>query len=377
MPANFPEISWDFVVCDLNGTTISEVSPIATQKQLRYRLNRPAECSFTVPSDDARVSTVHTDGDPFLSCSNRVLKGYRSVAGTKTLQFAGIVMQVTDEGDADRAQTSCTAFDPSQLLYHRLVRTVTGTVDTAPFTTIAGGTIAKNLIDRTVTYEGSVPINTGGSVAATTAQTVTFEQGTTVGQALESLTDTDTMDVVFTPLDGSAGLFVTFSIVAARGSAKPDAVFGYGAGNYSVSQITRILDGTEMANDVSLAYGQRPDAGTVWPTSRVSDATNITKYGWYESWETIDVAVTNSTLVGVLAAAELSLRKKPKEYLNITPFPEKGPQPFTDYFLGDTIQIWTAATFRQAVTASQRVYGITIDIDESGFERVGQIVSRA
>jgi hypothetical protein len=382
MPLTVPQTEWRIVVTDLAGTAIVSVEGIASNKQVVFRLNRPAQLSFVVPSDDPRVNTLHTDGEPFISCSNRIVKGYRLEAGVWTLRFAGPIMQVEDNGDAETVSTSVTAFDPQQLLYSRLTRrtassqATAGAIDTATYSAVAGNTIAKEQVDQTITSAGACFIQTTGTFATTTAQSLTFEEGTTVGAALETLTETNTMDVIFDPVDGVSGIYATMSVAAARGSAKPAAVFGYGTANYAVQSIRRLLNGSELSNDARVAGG-RPSTGATWPTGRATDAASSTKYRTYESWRAVDPDITNTTFLGTLATAELALRKQPREYLSITPFAEKAPQPFTEYFVGDTIQIWTGSNLRQAVAGAQRVYGMTIAVDDTGFETVSEILAAA
>src|SRR4051794_17861967 len=112
MPLAVPQIEWRIVIADIAGAAIVSVDGIASNKQVGYRWNRPAQLTFVVPSDDQRVNTPHTDGDPFISCSNRVVKGYRLESGVWTLRFAGPIMQVEDNGDAESVSTAVTAFDP-------------------------------------------------------------------------------------------------------------------------------------------------------------------------------------------------------------------------------------------------------------------------
>jgi hypothetical protein len=90
--------------------------------------------------------------------------------------------------------------------------------------------------------------------------------------------------------------------------------------------------------------------------------------------------VKDANLVDALGAEQLALRKAPRDLLTVLPTPEKAPLPFRDYFLGDVIQVYasvgadqTYPTTRQSISGSQRVYGLTIDIDDEGVERVSGV----
>lgn len=374
------DIAWSFVLCDLAGNPITILDNVATGRQITYTLNRPAQVQFVVPSDSPRANLTHTDGDPYLNEMNRVLKCYRLEQSGWVLRFAGIVFQIQDEADETSARSSVTAYDPSQVLYQRLCMSGDGvirTLATADFYDGRGSMIAKNLVDFNVSNTGQAFIDTtGGYFATTTTQTVTFEEGYTVGQALETLTETGTMDVVFDPLDDTAGLFATMSVVGKRGNDNTSAIFGYDTVNYAVKSMRRLKDGTVMSNDVHVA-GDRPDKGTQWTTATAQSRDSQGKYGWYQSWRPADPDITSSDFLTFLASEELNFRKNPREQLSITPFPERGPIPFNDYFVGDTIYFYCSENVRQSIQGSQRVYGMTVNVEDNGYESMGEIVVAA
>jgi hypothetical protein len=382
VPVEIPEIEWRLVLCDLTGAAISQIGVVATGKQLRYRLNRPAELSFTVPADDARINTVHSDGDPYLWPMSRVVKGYRlEGTSTWTLRYVGLVYQMQVEADSDKATIAVTCFDMQQTLYHRLARRTSssqataGDLNTVTYSAIAGNLIAKQQVDQTISTAGAgTRIQTTGTFATTSNQTLTFEEGMTVGEALERLTDTRTMDVLFDPVDGVSGVFATMGVAAARGTTRADAIFGYDTATYNVASLRWMVDGGELANDVRVA-GPRPTTGSTWTTYQATDATSITKHGRFESWRAADPDVSGATFLQFLADAELLLRKNPRQYLSITPFAERAPDPFTGYFLGDTISVYASTNIGRAISGTQRVYELAIDVDDNGFERVGEIVT--
>lgn len=388
MAVEFPRPQWEWVVADLTGAHITTLTTVGRNNSWVFRRNRPALVTLDVPSDDPRVNIPHTDGKPYVQKNIRLLKGYRLESGTKVLRFAGPILQTADNGGAEVCTTTLTAYSAEQRLYNRLCRrtsldddaTGTGTVDTCSFTGKTGNAIAKALIDQTISSAGALPLDTGGTFATTSALPgpIKFEEGMTIGEALERLTGTETFDVVFNPIDGAGSVVVRMSIAAARGADRPAAIFGYGTANFAVQSMQRLDDGTQAANDVRVAGG-RPAIGSTWTYGDQADATSIAAMGRYEAWDVADPAIVDTTLLGDLATAELALRKNGREHLTIVPNPEQAPQPFTDYFVGDTIHYHqTAAAAREALVDAQIfVEQIEGAMDDNGYERVTRILGRA
>jgi hypothetical protein len=81
-----------------------------------------------------------------------------------------------------------------------------------------------------------------------------------------------------------------------------------------------------------------------------------------------------------LAAEQLRLRKSFKETLTVNPAPERSPEPFVDYYLGDRVPVYVSNRMRQALPAGvlpfawQRIYGIPVEIDDNGVETVRELL---
>src|SRR4029077_16033072 len=89
--------------------------------------------------------------------------------------------------------------------------------------------------------------------------------------------------------------------------------------------------------------------------------------------------------VQLLAAAEVALRKNGKQTLQIDPTPERAPDPFTSWFLGDTVAVWAGrpmpptgnalrGTVRSTTPATHRVYGFEIDLADDQVETVKNLL---
>src|SRR5581483_9775610 len=243
MPNN--PVQWRLVLCSnewhgdhFESHYLSILDGIATGIQLTFGMNRSAELTFNVPSEDPRVNLQYSvDGLPYLSCGLRAVKAYRRVGdgpGGWELKFAGRVWSLEDHGDGDTVQTMVTCYDPLKILEKRAVRDKNGlyfpnpgagstfnqikfwrSVDAVqPPDTGDGGVhdigdsgdfggsyIIKSLITRTIKYGNGNPggpydpkaqchIDTGGDWAETAPLTRTFDTGATIMDALAQIFNT-------------------------------------------------------------------------------------------------------------------------------------------------------------------------------------------
>jgi hypothetical protein len=320
--ADLASAQWRFVLCDLSGNPISVLSTIGLSRQLQFPLDRPAVCSFVVPSDSPLVNILHTDGEPYLSCGNRVIKAYRKEydEATWTIRFAGIVWSLQDSADGDTCKTSVTAFDPFQLLTKRIVRADDGTFNQdVIFDTTPGQIIAEDLVVRTISYAGACGIAIG-TLTTAPSQTAVYQQEM-VGTALIDLCDTGDLDVWFDPQDRTDGILAYFNAGPMRGSTKPSVVMSYAAPGHSAFQLDRSVSMDTFANAIYL-YG----GSTSGHLSTNTDTPSQTKYHTYEDLIVLS-DVKDANLVDALGAEQLALRKAPRDLLTVLPDAREGPAP--------------------------------------------------
>jgi len=368
-----PVKDWRFVLCDFLGVPIAVLSAVASDKQLDFRLGRPARCSFTVPSAEPLVNLSHTDGFPYLSTGRRTVKAYRREGAAWVLRFVGYVWQLGDAGDADTMRTAVTCFDPMQRLARRIVRDAPGAVTATILANGGGAAIAKDLVDATNLHAGATGITTtGGTFATTPTLSYSFEPGTFIGPTIVELCDTDTVDVYFDPIDATDGLHVRMNAVAQRGTDRPHAKFGYARGNHANAVFQRTEDMEQVANDLTILGGPAETR----LQKRLTDAASIAAFGVYEDARAVTLATTQDR-IDAIAAGELDFRVSPVGPLKVVPQPERAPVPWDEYFLGDTVRHYLSADTREAAVETQRVHGITVNIDDDGFESVGELLTAA
>lgn len=387
---------WRFVVTDLNGTVITWLDPLAEQRNVTFTLDAPAVATGHVPSDqfqiNALVGSGSLGGDPVVSYSDRILYGFRREGGAPSsvnpgpwvIRFAGILTQLDDSAGSDDATSAYTAYDPWQYMMSRPIRAANLSLPPQTGLTYSGSVttldqIAVNLLDRTNTQDGFIYIDTstGNIDSIPFTDTINFAQGTSVGDALTQMCNTGLMDVWMEPLfdTGVAPPFLArLNIYASQGSVQNDAVMSWDSPGKSLVGIDRLLDGAQLANTVQFYNGQAGPS-----VAAQTDAISEAKYGSYWAQQSFPQQIETQAVVAI-AQNQLMLRKIGRRTLQINPAPERAPDPFTSYFLGDLLPVYATKRLRQTLPAPQettnyvRVYGIPIDISDNGVETVSQLL---
>lgn len=379
-----PPVFWRFVICELDGTPISIVTSLANDVLLQYRLNRPAMLSFSVPSDDPLVNILHTDDYPYVSCGNRVVKGFRKVPpgevnspGGWQIEYVGRIWQIGDQGDGDTTRTSVTCYDPLKVLEKRLVRNSAGSAaKQVKFWGEPGTDIIQTLIDRTHTFKGATGIEdvSLGTWETSSDQTAAYDQAFVL-PAIIALCDTGTCDLDITYLNTTSGDHIRVEGVERRGEDKPGVIFGYAAPPRTADRYDRTINLDNLANDLTF-WGK----SVLGRTTYVSDAASKATYGTFEDAQVL-ADVETAELVEMLADQALALRKNPQDLVTVIPAPEISAQPINDWWLGDTIRVNASKqpfpVTRQVVTGVQRVYGVDLSIDPDYGERVSNLIVSA
>jgi len=143
-----------------------------------------------------------------------------------------------------------------------------------------------------------------------------------------------------------------------------------------------VFDGSERANHIQYYRGQGGP-----PIAAHTDTASIARYGEYWAQQFFP-AQTEAPPVTVIAEEQLVLRKSFKQTLTVHPAPERSPEPFVDYYLGDRVRVNISENMRQGVgpqstlpapatevdTVWQRVYGIPVNVDDNGVETVTELL---
>jgi hypothetical protein len=130
-----------------------------------------------------------------------------------------------------------------------------------------------------------------------------------------------------------------------------------------------------LANNLQFFNGQAGPRVTLQ-----TDAASVTKYGEYWAEQVLPQQVEAPAVVA-MAQNQLALRKVGRRTLAVNPAPERSPEPFTEYFLGDLVPVYATKRLRQPLpttgetTNYQRIYGIPIQISDNALETITQLLT--
>lgn len=413
-----------------DGTVLADIASIASNKQLRRRLNRPASCSFRVPS--YLVNDIQADGLPLI-CA-----GYRQISVTLDdgLFFHGIIWNVQDDGDEDMVYTQVTAWDPMMIWRSRAARDDVesysgGAGNLSDPSFIArnqfGGPIMEEILtasegttdlSRIPTHaEGPLFIDlsastfTGGGVDLTGAPT---NWPMTIAEIATLLTNTGELDIVLTPIievvtdpDPSDGVLAQANMATLQtytgnyGTDRTTTVhFDYATGDFNARLFRRTDDMDTVENKIRYYLGPRLDQQH-WRSDVTADHPDIPvdlataslffaisssrdQLGVFQQTSIYDNFGSGSGTAGSESSAyplfirqwlvESLLRVRPRRMVYITPVRdgEFGPG---DLDIGDLVTINIGNKARVAESGAQRIYAYTIDIDDDGVEALGEFES--
>ncbi len=377
---------WRAVITDLDTVPITMLDNLAAGRTIDFALNKPANTKAVVPSDDPRVNLPTVEGTglgpPSLSFNDRLAYLFRREDGTDGVwvcRFAGVVEQIEDASSADQPYSTFTAYDPWQYLFARPIMSGTGLVGPhgLSYTATRGDVIAFDLVLNTIALHGGVHINLSDGVFEHTEQIdINFQQGTSVGAALQQLCATGTLDIVMEPIydpTGHPGDCVIMNVYVQAGVTRDDAIFSWDVGR-NVTGISSLIDGDLMANTVQFFNGQGGP-----PVAPAHDADSEARYGWWETQQFFPQQ-TQEVAVEEMAQFQLQLRKQGKRTIRLTPNSLLSPIPLLEYGLGDRVVPRATSRLRQPIPWASdddeysRVYGIPITLSDDGVEQVNGLV---
>lgn len=403
---------WRFIVSAFDGSTVTFLDHLASNRTAAYTLNAPAVATCDVPSDNPEINIGQDMGGisvPFVSMADKIIYGFRreALSGQPPwkVRFAGVLQQPNDEitVDTDVPTTHISAYDPWQYLnavpllgdgglqpgtagltytsktgdfivLDILANALAGMDPTAP---VAAQNMFLNFGQTPYT-----PFYTGTIETTPNIPSINFRQGMMVGEALTQLTQGGYLDLILEPIydpQDQPGLCCQLSIYEVAGSQRFDAVFAWDKPGRTLVGMNRLQDGSQLANVGQGFAGQGGDAVTPQKS-----AASIARYGQYAIQTFYPSLLASPEVVEVLMAAQVSLRANGKQTLTLDPAPERSPIPFQEYYLGDQVPVWFTNAFRQKLnpvldddgnwTNYQRIFAIPITIPDDSTETVTQLL---
>lgn len=408
----YADLPWRGIVTDIASRTLTLLDHRATDRQILYTLNAPAYHSAQVASDDVEINRPFPDPtDPASVTNNRRLiflfrREPRLTPETPpyVCRFGGILMNVEDQGN-DAPTTRYTAFDPWQLLMSRPLHFPSGPhfgelppIDGIKFNakdSPRASDIALAFLSMTDLLEGETHIDFSDTSllpdSSILTNGITFTEGLSVGEAWQQLCDTGTIDIHldpmyepnFAPNKVCRLRFVPQEDGVAAGPIRYGTVMAWDLPGHSLTNVSRMVDGTRLANRIAFFAGE---GGVAIPVQ--SDAASIAAYGEY--WAQQFFPDTHDRVkVALLAVAELAIRRDGARSISFVPTPERTELPLRDYDLGDFVPVWASRNLREPIgidydtfdannpggSGYQRIYAIPVDIDDNGVARVRGILT--
>lgn len=372
---------WRFLVTDLDGVTQALLDRLATNREVVYTLNQACRMSGSLPSDNPEVNLLGDDGYPIVAEGVRLLYCFRrendvasSDAPIWVVRAAGIILSVEDRGGPTVPLTDFVAFDPWQLLYRRPLRTDDGSLPLPGGAMFSGpgSEIIEQILAFSELDDGPTHLDLlTGVIETTETVIITFQQGISVGEAIDQLVDTGTLDVIIEPVYDPInypGIVGTLNIFNTAGSVRRSAIFAWDKPSRNLVDLNRQIDGRERANTLQYYQGQ---GGAAVPL--VEDATSIAAFGEY--WEQqFFPATENADVIESFANLQRRFRKDGLITYSISPAPERSPVPITDYYIGDWVPVYASDRLRQSVTTLKRVYSIPLAIGDDQMEAPAGVI---
>lgn len=371
---------WRFAVTTLDTETLTFLDKLASNREVVRSLNTPLVITGRVPSANPEVNILSDDGLPFLAEGARLLYALRneSMVGFNC-RAAGIILEVRDRGNPSSAETTFVAHDSWQLAYRRPVVDSNGDLPTeaglrynAP-----GSDILVELLENSIATHGTLHLDIGttsqwaGTIETTEVLEIVFQQGMSLGEAMDQLVETGTMDIlldpVYDPLN-RPGIIGDLSVFVQAGSNQYGAIFAWDKPSRSLVTLDRETDGNERANRVQYYAGQ---GGPAVPLQ--SDTAAVAEFGEYWSQQFFP-GIDEAAAVEAIAASQLRLRSRGLVSYLMSPAPERSPVPFVEYDIGDYVAIYGSDQMREETATMKRVHTIPLAIGNDQMEAPANIV---
>ena len=374
---------WRFLVTDLDSVTKTLLDHLASNCQVEFTLNAPCRMSGDVPSDNPEVNLGSEFGtqDPLLAEGTRLLYCFRrendvasSGAPIWVIRAAGIILDIVDSGGPDSPVSSYTAWDPWQLLYRRPLRDGAGELpgENGLNFSAAGSLIAEQIIAFSELVDGPTHLDLlTGVIETTEVVDITFQQGISVGEAIDQLVATGTMDIIIEPVYDPVtypGIVGTLNIFSQAGTERYAATFAWDKPGRSAVRLDREINGRERANALQYYIGQ---GGRL---SRSSTSRRRRRSTAPTSSSSSSPGRRSRTSSEQFARKQGSLRARGLITYEVSPAPERSPVPITDYYIGDFVPIYASNALREQVATLKRVYSIPLVIGNDQQEAPANIV---
>ena len=258
-----------------------------------------------------------------------------------------------------------------ELLNHRILH------DQKSYITTVGGSIALDLLNTTNAVAPTRIISDSSQVHDTQVRTRNYDRWSNIGAAITELSEIENgFDFVIDPITRTLSFYPSPSLSVSNPVSpvwhdRTSVVFASGWGPDNIQELQRQTDSSQMMNTIFVS-GKNATYGPG------TDPASIAAYGAFEEQVSLsDVADAN--VLTAYGAEEITFRSTPRIIYSVTPFPRASapgrvPDPLIDYGLGDQVYLTAVYPPRiQIYNQALRVFGLDIQIDDEGNERLGAL----
>jgi hypothetical protein len=360
-----PVVEWRFeLVVSETMERLGELKQ-ARQRSVQVIRNRPGGFGFTVPLRDK----LFKDAEPIKTG----IIAYRN----DVPQYSGQIWTIDEGIGGGRCAVQGVGW--FETLNHRILRSdIAYPRFTSPQIDITAGQI---IFDDPVGVSTDANYYAGGLLTIANAQrdtwisegtntdkmrrVIAYKRGQGIGQAITAMTDVEAgFDFTIHPLTRQMDI----SNWDEYTDSTDRAVFGCNWGPNNMVDCTRQIDASTFVSRIT-AMGD-------YGGGLAQDLDAIAEYQLYEEMPQLGGVTDPNVLLGY-AGGEILLRSRPRIIYTLLPKPFSRkihtPEPFVDYNVGDKV-IFSAIKDRIDVRGLEvRVFGLDIQIDEEGNERLGAL----
>jgi hypothetical protein len=341
-----PSVNWKFLLAHSgNLEPIGELAR-ARGKRLSVGINKNESLNLSYRIEDPLSDEI--------SVADKCILCYRN----NTLVWSGPIWTIEESLPSNTMNIACVGW--FEILNKRFL-----SADTT-YTTTDAGAIASGLLAN-ANAQGATNI-TMGQIESSQPRTRSYKKYQEIGQEIHALSQIEAgYDYYVTPDTRELNIYYSNIVgnIYGKGQNLPNQILGYNFGKNNVANITRTYD-------ASLLVNKQHVIGASNTTGVVSDTASINTYGIHEGLASL-TEVTDTTILSAYAQGEVAVKRTPRVIYRVTPKPQS-IMPFSDFDLGDVIYL-TAKFGNRFNVENQaiRVYGMTIDIDENGTERITEL----
>lgn len=343
--------NWQFFLAEADTLIkIADITKLCRGKQLQLALNRPGTFNWNMPLDTDWVAYLNP-AEYAIICTKNKTDVWSGPIWTKSEDFAG-------------QKITLSAVGWFQLLMKRYITDQDHTYQPD----VNQGQLAFNLLALANSHEvEGVPRPTGITAGTNTSEQIytskKFSRWQNIGEEIINLTQVESgFDFVIDPVTKVMNIKNWDEFVD-----NTSTIFGFNFGPNNVINVTRETNADDLKNQYYIAgqYGvaEAHDVST----------TSINQYGLHQGVEQIN-EIPDTQLLGAIANAELAINEYPRITINFDPkgegTQENIPRLFEDYNVGDKIYLTAKQHGAEIINQAIRVFGVTLDIDENGNEKV-------